>query len=112
MTLEILDKTNFGKYDIIASLYRLLGNPVRLRILGLLQNQSMSFSELMHALAVNPKVLSNCLSKLAEFRLVTKSYPHRVYVLTPPGRRILREQIEGAYEYFDTFAKPVKEGSA
>lgn len=109
MTLEVLNGKKFGRYDLTASLYRLLGNPVRLKILGLLQDQSMSFSELMHALAVNPKVLSNCLTKLAEFRLVTRSYPHRVYVLTPPGRRIFREQVEAVYDYFDTFARPVKE---
>lgn len=109
MTLEALDKAKFGKYDIIASLYKLLGNPVRLKILGLLENKSMGFSELMRELTVNPKVLSNYLNKLVEFRLVTKSYPHRVYVLTPPGRRILREQIEGIYDYLDLFVKPVKE---
>ena len=109
MTLEALDKTKFGKYEIIASLYKLLGNPVRLKILRLLQDKSMGFSELMHELAVNPKVLSNCLNKLIEFRLIVKSYPHRVYVLTSAGRRILREQIEAVYEYLDLFVKAVEE---
>lgn len=109
MTLEAVKKQSFGKYDTIASLFKLLGNPVRLRILGLLQNKSMGFGELMRELAVNPKVLSNCLNKLMEFRLVTRSYPYRVYVLTSAGRRILREQIEAVYEYLDLFVKPVKE---
>jgi len=107
LAVQTIDNMNFGKYDIIASMYKLLANPVRLRILGLLGNQSMGFSELMHALAVNPKVLSTNLSRLIEFRLVTKSYPHRVYVLTPQGRRILREQIEGVYDYL--WVKPFRE---
>jgi len=107
MTLETLDKTKFGKREAVASLYRLLANPVRLRILELLENRSMRFSELMRELAVNPKVLSNYLKLLMEFRLVAKSYPHNVYVLTPLGRRILREQIEAIYDYLHLFVKPV-----
>ena len=93
---------------MVAPLFRLLGNPVRLKILNLLQNKSMGFSELMHALAVNPKVLSNCLDKLTEFRLVTKSYPYGVYVLTSGGRRIIREQIDGISDHLELFVKPVK----
>lgn len=109
MALERVDRTQLRSYDIIASLYRLLGNPVRLRILRLLESKSMAFGELMRDLAVNPKILSGHLNKLIEFRLVAKSYPHSVYVLTSPGRRIFREQIEGAYDYVDLLVKPAKE---
>jgi len=107
--LEVVDKTSLEKYNMVASVYKVLSNPVRLKILVLLDSKSMGFSELMRALAINPKVLSSCLSSLMGLRLVVKSYPHRVYVLTPSGRRILREQIEGIYDYLNMFVKPLKE---
>ncbi len=76
-----------------AHLYKALGNPTRLRILHALESRSLSFTELMRTLELNPKTLSSGLNLMVECGLVRKSYPHQVYVITPLGRRIIREQV-------------------
>ncbi len=77
----------------VAHVYKVLGNPTRLRILHALESCSLSFTELMRTLELNPKTLSSGLNLMAECGLVRKSYPHQVYVITPLGRRIIREQV-------------------
>jgi len=79
--------------DQLAHVYKILGNPTRLRILVTLESRSLSFTELMKTLELNPKTLSSCLSLMGKYGLIRKSYPHQVYVITPLGRRILREQV-------------------
>ncbi len=82
-----------SSFNSLSEIYKALGNPARLRILAALDSRSMSFTELMKALWLNPKIVSSSLSSLGKVGLVRKSYPHRVYVVTPLGRRVMREQI-------------------
>jgi len=80
-------------FELLAHLYKALGNPTRLRILSILESSSLSFTELMKRLGLNPKTVSSALNLMGKCGLVRKSYPHQVYVITPLGRRIVREQV-------------------
>jgi DNA-binding HxlR family transcriptional regulator len=80
-------------FEVLAHVYKILGNPTRLRILSALESSSLSFTELMRALDLNPKTLSSGLNLMGKWDLIRKSYPHQVYVITPLGRRIIREQV-------------------
>lgn len=89
-------------FQPLARLYKILANPSRLKILSALESASMSFTELMRTVAVNPKTLSTGLSLMMRSGLVRKSYPHQVYVIAPLGRRIIREQILPLQESLQT----------
>lgn len=89
-------------FEALAHVYKILGNPTRLRILSALESGSLSFTELMRALDLNPKTLSSGLSMMGKSNLVRKSYPHQVYVITPLGRRIIREQVLALQESLQT----------
>ncbi len=80
----------------LASLYRILGNVERLRILTLLEAKPMTFGVLMRELQVNPQVLNRSLNLLRASGLVAKSYPYRTYVLTPLGHSVLRKLVKDA----------------
>jgi len=80
-------------FELLAHLYKALGNPTRLKILSILESGSLSFTELMKRLGLNPKTLSSALNLMGKCGLIRKSYPHQVYVITPFGRRIVREQV-------------------
>jgi len=80
-------------FDTIARVYKVLGNPTRLRILSAVDSRSLSFTELMRILNLNPKTLSSGLSLMGKCGMIRKSYPHQVYVITPLGRRVIREQV-------------------
>lgn len=80
-------------FEIIAHVYKVLGNPTRVRMLHALESRPLSFTDLMRALDLNPKTLSTGLSLMGKCDLVRKSYPHQVYVITPLGRKIIREQV-------------------
>jgi len=82
-----------SNFEMMARLYKVLGNPTRLKILSALDSSSLSFTELMRTLELNPKTLSSGLNLMGKCGLVRKSYPHQVYVITPLGRRIIREQV-------------------
>lgn len=85
-------------FDTIARVYKVLGNPTRLRILSAVDSRSLSFTELMRILNLNPKTLSSGLSLMGKCGMIRKSYPHQVYVITPLGRRIIREQLLALHE--------------
>jgi DNA-binding HxlR family transcriptional regulator len=85
-------------FELVARLHRILASSTRLRVLSALESRSLSFTDLMRALGLNPKTLSTGLSLMSESGLVRKSYPHHVYVITPLGRRILREQVLTLWE--------------
>ena len=90
------------EFEALAHVYKMLGNPTRLRILSALESGSLSFTELMRALDLNPKTLSSGLNMMGKSNLVRKSYPHQVYVITPLGRRIIREQVLALQESLQT----------
>ena len=80
-------------FETIAHVYKVLGNATRLRLLHALESSSLSFTELMKTLDLNPKTLSSGLNLMGKCGLIRKSYPHQVYVITPLGRRVIREQV-------------------
>ena len=80
-------------FDTIGRLYKVLANPTRLRMLSAIDSGSLSFTELMRTLDLNPKTLSSSLSLMGKCGMIRKSYPHQVYAITPLGRRIIREQV-------------------
>lgn len=92
-------------FEVIAHVYKVLGNPTRVRILYALESRSLSFTDLMRALDLNPKTLSTGLSLMGKCDLVRKSYPHQVYVITPLGRRIIREQVLALRESLQPMTK-------
>jgi len=92
-------------FDIVARVYKVLANPTRLKILSALESRSLSFTELMRALELNPKTLSSGLNLMGKCGLVRKSYPHQVYVITPLGRRIIREQVLALHESLQPMAE-------
>jgi len=61
-------------FDLIARLHKTLGSSTRLRVLSALESSSLSFTDLMRALGLNPKTLSTGLSLMAKSGLVRKSY--------------------------------------
>jgi len=85
-------------FELLAHLYKALGNPTRLKILSILESGSQSFTELMKRLELNPKTLSSALGLMGKCGLIRKSYPHQVYVITPLGRRVIREQVLALHE--------------
>jgi len=85
-------------FELLAHLYKALGNPTRLKLLSVLESGSLSFTELMKRLELNPKTLSTALSLMGKCGLLRKSYPHQVYVITPLGRRVIREQVLALHE--------------
>ena len=80
-------------FELMARVYKVLANPTRLKMLSTVESRSLSFTELMRTLGLNPKTLSSSLNSMGKCGLVRKSYPHQVYVITPLGRRIIREQL-------------------
>lgn len=91
-------------FDAIARLHKTLASSTRLKVLSALESSSLSFTDLMRALGLNPKTLSSGLNLMADSGLVRKSYPYRVYVITPLGRRILREQVLALWESLQLMA--------
>jgi DNA-binding HxlR family transcriptional regulator len=85
-------------FDLLAHVHKVLGNPARLKVLSALESTSLSFTELMKPLGLNPKTLSSALNLMAKSGLIRKSYPYQVYVITPLGRRILRDQVHALRE--------------
>jgi len=97
--------------ETIAHVYKILANPTRLKILLTLESGSMTFTELMKTLDINPKTVSSTLTMMGKAGFVRKSYPHQVYVITPLGRRILREQVFALHESLHT-ALGIERGSS
>ena len=91
------------RHDALAMIHKLLSNPTRLRILSMLQEKSLSFSELLRELKVNPKVLNDNLNTLSSYELIVKSYQHDVYVLTPLGRLAAEEGLLEMRAFLDQF---------
>ena len=91
------------RHEALAMMHKLLSNSTRLRILSMLQEKSLSFSELLRELKVNPKVLNDGLNALSSYELIVKSYQHNVYVLTPLGRLAAEEGLLEMRTFTDQF---------
>ena len=102
---ETLEKT---KNHNITTICKILGNINRLRIITCLEKKSYSFGELLKELAVNPKVLNDHLNVLIANKLVAKSYPYRVYTLTPAGH-VTKQGLDAFNGYITRIADVLME---
>jgi ArsR family transcriptional regulator len=95
-------------YQAKAEFFRMLGHPVRIRALELLQEGPMPVRELLARIEVEPSALSQQLAVLRRSGIVTSSREGStvVYALTGgdvaellrAARRILSEMLTGRYE--------------
>ena len=95
-------------YNIIATMCKVLGNINRIKIITCLEKKSYSFGELLKELAINPKVLDDHLHVLMANKLVAKSYPYRVYTLTPAGH-VAKQGLNAFAGYIAKIANVIKE---
>jgi len=103
---ETLEKAK--NYNLITTMFKVLGNMNRLRIITYLEKKSYSFGELLKELAVNPKVLNDHLKVLIANKLVAKSYPYRVYTLTPAGH-VAKQGLDAFTGYITKISNVIKE---
>ncbi len=95
-------------YQAKADFFRMLGHPVRIRVLELLQDGSMPVRELLARIEVEPSALSQQLAVLRRSGIVMSSREGStvVYALTGgdvaellrAARRILTEMLTGRHE--------------
>ncbi|MFD8008761.1 ArsR/SmtB family transcription factor [Streptomyces sp. NPDC058955] len=95
-------------YQAKAEFFRMLGHPVRIRVLELLQDGPMAVRELLAAIEVEPPALSQQLAVLRRSGIVTSTRDGATVVYTLAGgdvtellqaaRRILTEMLSGQHE--------------
>ncbi|KQX45553.1 MULTISPECIES: metalloregulator ArsR/SmtB family transcription factor [unclassified Streptomyces] len=95
-------------YQAKAEFFRMLGHPVRIRVLELLQNGPMAVRDLLAAIEVEPPSLSQQLAVLRRSGIVTSTREGATVVYTLAGgdvadlmqaaRRILTEMLAGQHE--------------
>lgn len=95
-------------YQAKAEFFRMLGHPVRIRVLELLQDGPMPVRELLAAIEVEPSALSQQLAVLRRSRIVSSQREGSTVVYALAGgdvadlmraaRRILTEMLAGQNE--------------
>ncbi|MFI7500674.1 ArsR/SmtB family transcription factor [Streptomyces sp. NPDC049687] len=95
-------------YQAKAEFFRMLGHPVRIRVLELLQNGPMPVRDLLSAIEVEPSNLSQQLAVLRRSGIVTSTRDGSTVVyelaggdvadLMKAARRILTEMLAGRNE--------------
>ncbi|WP_374985392.1 ArsR/SmtB family transcription factor [Streptomyces fradiae] len=95
-------------YQAKAEFFRMLGHPVRIRILELLQTGPMAVRELLARIEVEPSALSQQLAVLRRSGIVTSSREGSTVVYTlasgdvddlmRAARRILTEMLAGQHQ--------------
>ncbi|MEM3539008.1 MAG: winged helix-turn-helix domain-containing protein [Nitrososphaerales archaeon] len=103
---QILKKSE--EYDLVANICKIFSNINRIRIVTHLEKESCSFGELMKELAINPKVLNDHLNVLIANKIVVKSYPYRVYTLTPAGH-VIKQGLDAFNSYITRIKYAIKE---
>ncbi|WP_370415955.1 ArsR/SmtB family transcription factor [Streptomyces fradiae] len=95
-------------YQAKAEFFRMLGHPVRIRVLELLQNGPLAVRDLLAEIEVEPPALSQQLAVLRRSGIVTSTREGSTVVYTLAGgdvadlmqaaRRILTEMLAGQNE--------------
>ncbi|MFI1970512.1 ArsR/SmtB family transcription factor [Streptomyces cinnamoneus] len=95
-------------YQAKAEFFRMLGHPVRIRVLELLQDGPMSVRDLLTAIGIEPSSLSQQLAVLRRSGIVASTRTGSTVVYTLAGgdvadlmraaRRILTEMLAGQHE--------------
>jgi ArsR family transcriptional regulator, arsenate/arsenite/antimonite-responsive transcriptional repressor len=98
-------------YQAKAEFFRMLGHPVRIRVLELLQNGPMPVRDLLAAIEIEPSSLSQQLAVLRRSGIVTSSRDGATVVYQLAGgdvadlmraaRRILTEMLAGQHELLE-----------
>ncbi|MFI7356408.1 ArsR/SmtB family transcription factor [Streptomyces avidinii] len=98
-------------YQAKAEFFRMLGHPVRIRVLELLQDGSMPVRDLLAAIEVEPSALSQQLAVLRRSGIVTSTRNGATVVYALAGgdvaqlmlaaRRILTEVLTGQSELLE-----------
>jgi DNA-binding transcriptional ArsR family regulator len=103
-----------SRFDHLIGFFKVLGEPRRLKIVGLLAHQSRTVEQLANVLGVGVSTVSHHLARLADAGLVTARaesyynvYSLRTDALTDMAKSLLREtqkpapQLEGGLGVFD-----------
>ncbi|WP_259370738.1 metalloregulator ArsR/SmtB family transcription factor [Streptomyces sp. SCUT-3] len=98
-------------YQAKAEFFRMLGHPVRIRVLELLQDGPMPVRDLLAAIEIEPSSLSQQLAVLRRSGIVTSAREGSTVVYSLGGgdvadlmkaaRRILTEMLDGRRELLD-----------
>ncbi|GAA2475460.1 metalloregulator ArsR/SmtB family transcription factor [Streptomyces thermolineatus] len=98
-------------YQAKAEFFRMLGHPVRIRVLELLQDGPMPVRDLLAAIEIEPSSLSQQLAVLRRSGIVTSAREGSTVVYSLAGgdvadlmkaaRRILTEMLDGRRELLD-----------
>lgn len=98
-------------YQAKAEFFRMLGHPVRIRVLELLQNGPMPVRDLLAAIEIEPSSLSQQLAVLRRSGIVTSARDGSTVVYQLAGgdvadlmraaRRILTEMLSGQHELLE-----------
>ncbi|MGA4541995.1 ArsR/SmtB family transcription factor [Uniformispora flossi] len=98
-------------YQAKAEFFRMLGHPVRIRVLELLQNGPMPVRDLLAAIEIEPSSLSQQLAVLRRSGIVTSARDGSTVVYQLAGgdvadlmraaRRILTEMLAGQHELLE-----------
>ncbi|MFE3142936.1 ArsR/SmtB family transcription factor [Streptomyces scopuliridis] len=98
-------------YQAKAEFFRMLGHPVRIRVLELLQDGPMPVRDLLTAIGIEPSALSQQLAVLRRSGIVTSARKGSTVVYELAGgdvaelmraaRRILTEMLAGQNELLD-----------
>lgn len=83
------EKSEALSADAIADYFLTVSHPKRIRILSLLAEESMDFSDLVSKTGIRKTALSNQLAKLTEKRLIER-VSHGHYALTKDGKHVLK----------------------
>ncbi|MBC3992874.1 helix-turn-helix transcriptional regulator [Streptomyces sp. AC563] len=107
-------------YQAKAEFFRMLGHPVRIRVLELLRDGPLPVRELLAAIEVEPSALSQQLAVLRRSGIVTSRRDGSTVVYALAGgdvadlmraaRRVLTEMLAGRHELLDVLreAEPAK----
>ncbi len=78
--------------DRMVCRYKVLVHPNTIKILKVLKNGSLSFTEIMFTLNMSPSVLSSMLKKLSEMGFVEKC--ESKYIITDRGYELLEKLLD------------------
>ncbi|MFE0042639.1 ArsR/SmtB family transcription factor [Streptomyces albireticuli] len=98
-------------YQVKAEFFRMLGHPVRIRVLELLQDGPLPVRDLLAAIEIEPAALSQQLAVLRRSGIVTSARTGSTVVYELAGgdvaelmraaRRILTEMLAGQHELLE-----------
>lgn len=94
ITVEVPALSSNGEVKIISQKFKMLSDPIRLRILLRLSSKPLNVSDLSDALSIVQPTISHHLKLLYLHGLVTKEHRGRsVFYIIPGGKRVGRNSV-------------------